>query len=304
MRVFLLIGLLLFSACGASSTRHNPNDPDGNLVEYQFIDADTMKPIKDAYANVVWVTPTPPGKINGSKCVRAALLRSDANGWVKMDGPKGSIIDLLNLMVPGYEDLKLTYELEPTQTVHVLRVSHDEYERFPAWGKSLQSIGYQLIDIKENSDVVFRKNYNQLPKSNDAWSFTGAQRYFVKLRSFPSEAASSFPNIGNACGPEGENIGLSESQRLETGTRRGIAALDSLCDAKWDSVSAKIALPSYEIAKALWLVKPPADGLAAWAEFQKIVPTYQGVYEGGPALNRDERLEFCSWMQPYAEKYR
>lgn len=303
MRAILAVLLFSLVACSEGFARRNSADPDGNLIDYQFIDADTMKPISGAYANIVWVTPTPPGKVNGSQCVRAALLRSDANGWVKMDGPKGSIIDLLNFMVPGYESLKLTYELEPMQTVHVLSVSHAEYAQFPAWAKALQGLGYQVIDIKENSNVLFRKNYDHVPKSNDPWTFTGAQRYFVKLRSFPSEAASSFPNIGNACGPEGENFGLSESERLETNTKRGLEAKSELCDEKWDGATGR--QPYGELTTALWLVTDPMD-TSSWRQFASVVPSYPPVIgaEASRAFSKDERLKFCTWIQPYTEKLR
>ena len=253
---------------------------------------------------MVWVTPTPPGNRNGSVCAQAALLRSDANGWVKMDGPKGTIIDYFQTMIPDYEPLKLIYEVEPSRhTVHQLNISWFEFSGLPAWSKSLRDLGYMQSALVQDRDVVFRKTFDHLPKTyGDPWSFTGKQRYYVKLRSFPSEAASSISDFAQACGPEGVNFGLSQSTRIGTNPLRAKLKLKILCDERWDSATGRQAYGA--LTTALWLVGGPENFQNSTREFAERLPNYPKI--DGPSADRaftkTERLAFCAWLQPYADK--
>jgi hypothetical protein len=298
--VFALLTQLFLSSCAAGY--RNPKDPDDNLVEYQFIDADTMKPIQGAYVNVVWMSPGVVGKVNGSKCLQAVLLRSDVNGWVRMDGPKGSYRVVPWIMVPGYEDLQLTYFVEPEVQTHIISIYRRTYEDLRAWGDALQAMGYKLIDLPGNTNVQFRKNFDYIPRSKSGRTFTGSQRYFVTNRSFPG--AEALTNVANGCGSEGINIGLSEAERAETGTRRGIQQLKQVCDERWDT--AKGGYPDQALAQALWLVEPPMQNTKAWERMRAAIPTYQvqlSAFSSPRKMTSTERIAFCAWMQPFAEKY-
>jgi len=291
--VFGLLAHLSLVSC--ASANRNPNDPDNNLVEFQLIDADTMKPIQGAYVNAIWVSPTPAGKVNGSQCLQAALLRSDANGWVKMDGPKDSILEAPWIMVPGYESLRLTYFEEPKEQVHIISMGRREYEGLEAWGRALQDKGYELIDLPGHSSIEFRKSFNNIPRVKSRWSFTGSQRYFVTNRSPPG--IEYITNVANACGPEGINIGLSEAQRAETGIRRGLQQVNIICDERWDTAKGGYR-QGVSVSQALWLVEDPMENSKAWARMLQIIPNY----DAARIMTRDERMAFCAWIQPFAEK--
>lgn len=301
---WILLGVFAYlSLVSCAVGYRNPADPDNNSVEYQFIDADTMKPIQGAYVNVVWVTPTPPGKVNGSQCVQAALLRSDINGWVKMDGPKGSLLEVPWILVPDYEYLALTYRLEPkVESIHILSVFRADFERYPAWGDSLKQLGYTLINQPKASNVEFQKNFDHVPKSNDPRSFTGSQQYYVTHRSYPGVAY--IYNVANSCGPEGNNIGLSDTERAETGTRRALHHLKLVCDKRWDTATGKF--PQSAMHQALWLVETPMENAKAWERIKEVIPTYQGTISdpASPNMTKAERMAFCTWMQPFADKYK
>jgi hypothetical protein len=303
MRIWILVSCLLISACSAGGMRRNPNDLDNNLVEYQFIDADTMKPIQGAYVNAVWVTPTPPGKVSGSECVQAALLRSDANGWVKLDGPKGTILDALNVLVPGYEVFPYLYAVPDAKHVsHFVRAEKFDIDHYPEWAKTLIEQGYSYHSYETRPYLGYYKSYPIAGFVDNQASPIIRQKYFARWHSFPHEIYGNYPNVGNACGAGGVNIGLSQAERTDTDIQRALAAISLLCDKKWDSVVGEKALPAYLIATALWVVRSPAAGQQAWAEFKNAVPSYAGAYEGGRALSREERLAFCAWIRAYAEK--
>ena len=297
MRIFLIVLFSLVSGCSYSGMPRDPNDPDDNLVEYQFIDADTMKPIQGAYVNVVWVSPTPPGKVNGSECLQAVLLRSDANGWVKMDGPKGSIREVPWIMVPDYELFQYAYGVPDKDHVrHVVRAENYQLDRYPAWTQTLKDAGYEYFADFKHPYLGFYKAYPINGFADNTTRKPTPQRYFFKGRSLPGE--EELTNVGNACGPGGVNIGLSEAQRAETNTRRGIQQLRQVCDERWDAT--KGGYPQgVSISQALWLVEAPMENNRAWTKMLQIIPNY----DAARIMTKDERVAFCAWMQPFKEKY-
>jgi hypothetical protein len=299
MKLILKLVLLaiLMSACSGGEARRSAIDRDESLIDYQFIDADTMKPIKGAYASVAWVSQ------DGSQCLKAALLRSDVNGRVKMDGPKGSYQRIPTFMVPGYQHLGLTFQLEPTATVHKMSVYRQNYVQFPAWSKALRDMGYQVIDIPTNTSVEIRKNFNHIPVDRvGPGPSLGDKLYFVTLRALPGAGSNEMPNIHAPCGPGGENIGLSLSQQLATNTVRAVESTRILCDEKWDSATGR--QPYGALTTALWLVGGPENFHAASREFARQLPNYP-ILEGpssSRAFTKSERLAFCAWIQPYSEQ--
>jgi hypothetical protein len=296
-----ILALLTFSlpACSYDHSKYaDPDDGSENVV-YQFIDAETMKPIQGAYVNAVWVKPTPAGKVGSPGCVRAALLRSDANGWVRMKGPKGAVLDRDSFMVPEYEFFQYAYQAPDNNHVtHYVRGDPTMTKFFPAWVKNLEQLGYVYGQSVERN--VYIKSFPIAGFIDNVSDIKYPQRYFIKYRSFPFDTTYGLANISYSCGPEGENIGLSEAEVAETGTRRGLLQAEILCDEKWDTAT---AMPEYSIAKALWMVLPQSRAAEAWSQFKLAVPTYNGTYEGGKAFTRNERLQFCSWIKPYIEKY-
>ena len=302
MRIFLLIAVMLsFPACSYDHIKYaDPDDGSENIV-YQFIDAETMKPIQGAYVNAVWVKPTPAGKVGSPGCVRAALLRSDANGWVRMKGPKGAVLDRNNFMVPGYEYFMYDYKAPDNLHVrHYVRGDPTMTKFYPAWKKQLEQLGYVYGHSVHGN--VYVKSFPIIGFVDNVSDTKYPQRYFVKYRSFPGDTTDGISNVANSCGAEGENIGLSDAERAETGTRRGLLQAQILCDEKWDTSTAMLL--DYDIGKALWIVLPAEKAPDAWAQFKLAVPSYHGTYESGKTLTQIERLQFCRWIQPFVEKYK
>jgi hypothetical protein len=293
-----VLSLSTFLSVASCATAHrNPSDPDNNRIEYQFIDADTMKPIQGAYVNVVWVSPVLPGKVNGSHCMQAALLRSDANGWVKMDGPKGSILEVPWIMVPDYEYFRYFYE-EPDKEhiLHVIRAGRPELDGYPAWVQKLTNIGYVYYADYEHAYPGFYKAF-PIKRFVDNTSRHGApQQYYFRDRSFPG--GEYLTNVGHACGPEGINIGLGEAERSEADIRRGLQQLKLICDERWDTN--KGSYPSNSLPQALWLVEAPLENSKAWNRLKDVIPNYQGRIDYPIKMSKAERIAFCAWMQPFA----
>jgi hypothetical protein len=302
IRLIVLFELILTSlgGCSDSFARRDLKDLDNNNVEYQFIDADTMRPIQGAYVNVVWVSSTPTGKVNGSKCLQAALLRSDADGWVRMDGPKDSIREVPWIMIPDYTFFRYLYEEPDKQHVlHVIRAGKAELDGYPAWVRNLEDLGYEY---HADYHLPYPGFYKPFPISGFVNNTTGhraPQQYYFRGRAFPGE--EYLTNVGHACGPEGRNIGLSDVERGETDIVRGLQRLKLICDERWDTNMGNY--PSNSVAQALWLVEAPLENSKAWAQLREVVPTYTGNINYGSNMTKAERIAFCAWMQPFAERY-
>jgi hypothetical protein len=292
-----------FPACSYENIKYaDPDDGSENVV-IQFIDVETMKPIQGAYVNAVWVTPTPAGKRGGSSCVQAALLRSDANGWVRMKGPPGAVLDRRDFMVPEYELFMYEYEKPDAEHVtHISRAEKAEVERYPAWAKNLEKMGYHYDSQPNQPYWGYYKAFPIGGFHDNYGDIQYPQRYFIKWRSLPSAVGQGIQNVANSCGPVGTNIGLNDAQRAETGTRRGLMHVKVLCDKKWDT--AKGGLLSSAIMQALWLVRPPEEGIEAWKLFEQAVPSYKTAFGGAATIpfTPEQRIQFCGWIAPYAEK--
>lgn len=303
MRIFLLIAVILCGqACSFDRTKYaDPDDGPDNVV-YQFIDAETMKPIQGAYVNPIWMKPTPSGKVGSPGCVRAALLRSDANGWVRMKGPKGGILGNINFMVPGYDHFKYQYETPDKQHVlNIIRVDRDDVKQYPAWAKNLENLGYYYDSRRWSYVKIFPVDGFKDNLSDRKMP----QIYFVRNRAFPGDTMLSIFGQVNQCGNGGgEDIGMDDKTANETNTRRGIIQANQLCDEKWDTAAGY--QPYGALATALWLVADPMDLVSASSELAEHVPSYPKVVTAafaGRVFTKTERLQFCAWIKPYVEKY-
>ena len=302
MRLFLLI-ILSFAlpACSYDHTRYGDPDDGPDNVVYQFIDAETMKPIQGAYVNPIWMKPTPAGKVGSPGCIRAALLRSDANGWVRMKGPKGGILSNINYMVPGYDFFDYKYKNPDDQHVlNFLRAEKSEVTRYPAWAKSLEDLGYTYgygsywIYYKSFPITGFKDNQSAIKKP---------QTYFIKHRALPNDSVlSTFISV-DRCGPEGENINLDTATLKEVNAQRGRISANVLCDEKWDTAAGP--QPYGELEVALWLVDTPQNASLAREKFTIELPDYPKILspQWGRSFTKRERLVFCKWIRPFSEKY-
>ena len=303
MRVFLSIFVILCGqACSYDHTKYADKDDGPDNVVYQFIDAETMKPIQGAYVNPIWMKPTPSGKLGSPGCVRAALLRSDANGWVRMKGPKGGILGNINFMVQGYDNFSYQYQTPDKQHVlHILPIARNYMTQYPAWVKNLESLGYKNDSqhwrfIKAFPIAGFKDNQSELKKP---------QIYFIKHRAFPSDSAvSTFMQVNRCGNGGGVDIGLDDKTANETNTRRGIIEANLLCDEKWDTATGY--QPYGALATALWLVDDPMNLVSASSELTEHVPSYPKVVTAafaGRVFTKTERIQFCTWIKPYMDKY-
>ena len=265
MRFFLIVLFSIISGCSYSGMLRYPNDSDDNLVEYQFIDADTMKPIQGAYVNAVWVSQ------DGSQCLQAALLRSDANGWVKMDGPKGAYQKIPRFMVPGYEAFSYLYKTPDAQHVsHMIRAEKREAIEYPAWEQNLLAIGYAFHTYDTRPSLGYYKKYSIAGFADPFAEPHVPKAYFVRWRSFPTNSSLSTFGRLESCG-NSNDVGF---QGEKTNAVRAKIQADVLCNDKWDSAIGRQGYGS--LTTALWLVSNPTS-TASWGQFAKAVPTYPPI---------------------------
>jgi hypothetical protein len=301
MRIFLLIILMIsLPACSYDHSRYaDPDDGSENVV-YQFIDAETMKPIQGAYVNAVWVKPTPAGKVGSPGCVRAALLRSDANGWVRMKGPKGAVLDRNDFMVPEYEFFTYSYKF-PDENYVTHNIRADSAKLYPAWTKRLEQLGY-VFGMTQHPYYVYYKKFPIKGFVDNVGYIKYPQRYFIKYRSFPDDTNYNITNVANSCGSEGENIGLSDLERAETGTRRGLLRAQILCDQKWDTSTGGMG---NALSTSFWLIESPKNESIVREKFSALLPDYPKILSAqwGRPFTKSERLTYCAWIEPYVRHY-
>lgn len=298
LKMFCLLALV--GACSAgfrpsSESRYGLDD-----VLFQFIDAETMKPIEGVYVNPVWVIPTPPGKVRGARCVRAALLRSDTQGWVRMKRPAKAVIDNVNFMVPGYESFTYRFRVpDQHHVMHIIPAEPSDIVDYPAWAENLQALGYHYNEPSAASRAGFYKAFPVAGFVDNTSEQYPPQLYYIKRRSPPSsENLSVFTRV-DECGKDGEDIGLGEAA-AEANKQRALIYLDDLCDTKWDTAKGRQRFGALFIA--LWLVGPPDDANLASKLLAGQLPEYPEVVvpSAGRAFTQSERLRFCAWMKPYA----
>jgi hypothetical protein len=306
MRIFILILFAMaLPACGYDNTRYaDPEDGPNNVV-YQFIDAETMKPIQGAYVNPIWMKPTPSGKIGSPGCVRAALLRSDADGWVRMKGPKGGILANINFMVPGYDSFNYKYALpDSNHVLHMIEAQKITVERYPAWAKNLEQLGYHYEAVSLAGSAGYYKSFSIGDFKDSQSDLEKPQIYFIKHRSFPSDPSLSIFGRINQCGDEGVNIGMDYEAIKETSMQRAIIYSNVLCDEKWDTATG--VQPFGALTTAMWLIEEPMNLAIASSKLATLLPNYPKVAmaSSSRAFTAEERTKFCAWIQPYVEKYR
>ena len=298
----LLFCLFSLVAC-ASDYKYADKDGGKNNVVMQFIDAETQKPIQGAYVNVLWLKK---GERN-SQCIRAALLRSDVNGWVRMKGPtkpRDLYMTIPNIMVPGYERFQYEYKqpIDPEHVVHIIREEPSAAARYPAWAKNLEALGYVYKNIGKGAYYNgYYKTFSPENFRDNASDILYPQQYYVTYRAMPDNNVDGIRQVADGCGDEGENIGLSPAEKAETGTRRALLQVGRLCDEKWDTAE-KGVMDLNALGNSLWLIRPPPEN--AWDQFKKVLPNFPLDGLEGRHFTKEERLAYCAWMQPFVEKYK
>ena len=290
--------LISLSACAFDRPYANPDDGDNNVV-YQFIDADTMKPIQGAYVGVRWEDE------KSGACAKGELARSDAKGWVRMKGPPDSQISGISRMVPGYENLYFDYAVPDNQHVTAKFVL-DERTRaeYPAWAANLTRLGYKDDRSPGPTTTRWTKVYPIKGFVDLMGDFVMPQLHYVRYRSLPPTSALAIGGVDASCDDASKNIGLSPSQVREAVTRKGVLFAQMLCDEKWDT--AKSYQPDNALDSTFDLVATEAEGgrLKAFAEFRALLPDYPYLnVPGHRTFTKNERLKFCAWVKPYVEKY-
>jgi hypothetical protein len=296
----LLLVLVLLQSCH-SEPKALP------VAEWQFIDADTLKPIEGGWVHAVWLDKP---KSNGmTPCVRAVLGQTDANGWFRDTASKAHWQEktVTTFFVPGYEAFRFQpgFPTEAEVTAYEPQYEMD-VGKFPRFEAKLKSLGFkyqkgpfpfygqQFAHLW--TKVLSGKNYNDFIQNPGS-----PQRYFVKYRGFPIYVADSFGFLGRTCDkPGAENFGLAYGRVHYTDKLRTIRSTRFFCDPIWKGAQ----VSGYENEQ--WITR------ASWV-FPNPEPVYKAAYEGYGEWNfnnlvalskfdEQRKDKFCQWILPEVDK--
>jgi len=287
--------LFLPSLCAcAASHGDRPSDSD---IAVQFVDAETMKPMEGVYLTAAWQTITPPGKV-GSELVAIGTFRSGADGWIRQRQPGLSPLHLSmyqEAFAPGYEYFHFEkYFASSTakvgQIYHIIWADDRDLDLYPAWADSLRALGYEF-------SPRFRGWRKEFP--NRQFLQDGQHRYLIKNRAAPgsgryADGSTQIETINGVA-----IIGISETEREFAWRLNLVEQVKVLCDPRWDTARSE-SFP-YLIRQILELT-PGETHEARMSAFKKIIPDYLDGYDNSPRFTKEQRLRFCAWIRPFAEK--
>ena len=273
------------------------------VAEWQFIDAETLKPIEGGWINFAWRGK--PRSNGTSSCPRGVLGRTGKDGWFRTTAkdPTWRVDPIPYYFVPGYENFEFAYgDPDPAHITAYVPYDVNLLGTMPTFEQHLRDMGYV---------------YHQ-PLMSDRWShhFTKImpslgfhelqghkeirQRYFIKYRSFPEYVEQNFSFMGKQCDDEGsDNIGLEFERIKLTDRLRAISSTKYFCDPIWNGVKRPVIDLTEWMRRAGWLFKDP---YFVWKRNIEFMPDrYQNWskhFDHSKPLNQSEHASFCSWILP------
>lgn len=165
-----------------------------------------------------------------------------------------------------------------------------------------------------NGTVRYEKSYSTAlikdAMNNSAYREGGRKEMWVTRRTLPVYASAS--GIGGQCKyATTENVGFDESTLQLVNHERAMHAYTYLCDAQWDTIPADYARTDSRmfVHQSLWLLN---DDEHSYERAEAVIPDYFRMENrfASPkmpsnedrALRPDERIKFCEWLAPYAER--
>jgi len=226
------------------------------VAQWQFIDADTMKPIEGAFVNFSWRGN--PDASGMQTCKRGVLGRSDKNGWYRNTALDASWHEdpIPAFFVPGYESFDFKYGYPDKDHIAAF-ITQDETEigLYPAFEKRWGELGYQYQGQKSNAYL----QYHAWTKIMLAFGFhdrnmdyieNNSRRYFVKIRSAPNIAWAAFKFVGKVCSDPDSINDVDLKTVSETDYLRSYLSSKYFCDSAWDSLA-----PDRMWDISLWLIR-------------------------------------------------
>jgi hypothetical protein len=291
----------------AGKCRDKRRESDPPLTaSWTLIDAETGKPIKDAWINFVW---SGKGDKNGrTHCTRSVIAQTDENGRYSNTAKDGSWrIDMAPVrFVPGYEVLNYRWGIpDKNHVTSFVAVQPTERGKYPAWFRKLEAMGYHYNDTTGTTTYYEKAlpNIGMREINSPPYADGGRTEFWVTHRSLPELTIS--PGIGFVCNePGGENIGLNDPATKMIDYQRGLQSYRYICDAQWDSVPQDYASTSaYSlIYQAIWI---SPRGNEEENEFLRLFPEFAKSMERSNysrALTKTEREKFCAWLEPYSHQ--
>ena len=277
------------------------------VAEWQFIDAETLKPIEGGWINFAWRGK--PRSNGTSSCPRGVLGRTGKDGWFRTTAkdPTWRVDPIPYFFVPGYENFQFAYgDPDPAHITAYVPYDVNLLGTMPTFEQHLRDMGYEyhqpLMSDRWShhfTKIMPSKGFQELQGHKEI-----RQRYFIKYRSFPEYVEQNFSFMGKQCDDEGsDNIGL-EFERIQLTDRlRAISSTKYFCDPIWDGVKRPVIDLTEWVGRAAWLT----PGIKT--TYPKIIELMPSRYyawadkiEFNKPFTRKEREDFCSWINPYLIK--
>lgn len=273
------------------------------VAEWQFIDAETTKPIEGGWINFAWRgKPTDRGM---TTCPRGVLGRTGTDGWFRTTAKDTSwrVDPIPTYFVPGYQFFEYEYGIPDAQ--HITTYIPYDVNRLgtmPGFENELIKNGYV---------------YHQ-PIMSDRWSHhwtkimpvagfhdfrnnpKNRRRYFIRYLSFPEFVEQSLGFVGRSCDePGSDNLGLEADKIALTNRLRAISSTKYFCNPFWDSIEPKAKTSTFDWMSRAFGLLP--EGRRPWEEMKNLLPKHINSQEfmTSVPLNEAEQRVFCTWIEPY-----
>ncbi len=278
------------------------------VAEWQFIDAETLKPIEGGWINFAWRGK--PRSNGTSSCPRGVLGRTGKDGWFRTTAkdPSWRVDPIPYYFVPGYENFEFAYG-DPDAAHITAYVPYDVnlLGTAPAFEQHLLEMGYvyhqPLMSDRWShhfTKVMSSKGFHELRGHKEI-----RQRYFIKYRSFPVIVNQNFSFMGKQCDDEGsDNIGLEIDRIKFTDKLRAIHGTTYFCNNLWRGMNKSPSQVDMYVwmNRSFWLL--PADR-KPWEEMKVLLPEHVNSMSKEflitIPLTEVEHKKFCAWIKPYVE---
>jgi hypothetical protein len=272
------------------------------VAQWQFIDAETMKPIEGAFVNFAWRgKPTERGL---QTCKRGILGRSDSSGWFRNTALDASwrADPIPAFFVPGYEaySYKYGYPDKDHITHYIREDANSEFGRYPAWEKRWADMGY----VFQGESSAYYLDWHAWTKTVSSSGFHDFKKdpenpklYFMKMRTIPGQVDAAFSFVGKTCSDDDATNQVDRTVVREADYLRGYHSTKYFCDPAWNSLRPGRWDMSPWLTRAFFVV-PDRNSATVNSAYQGIL----GDYHGDRNLTAEERKNFCVYIQRFLKQ--
>lgn len=298
------ISQILLVLCVLVSCTLAPDAPAAKtlaVAEWQFIDAETMRPIEGAFVNFAWRgEPTSSGM---TTCKHGVLGRTDKNGWFRSvaKDPTWYADGTPAFFVPGYEYFKFKYGYPDAEHI-TATIAEDKtvFGNYPEFEERIRMNGYVFqgeISADRKFSHVWTKVMPAAGFHNRMRDQKNPRRYFVKYQTFPELVDQTFQFVGKVCSDEGATNEVDRGIVHLSDHLRAYHSTKYFCDPAWNSIKYQ----NYDVWSWLYLAssllpRDKADGL-----MKSVVPDFYdpSQYPKRRNVTAEERTKLCVMVQNY-----